>query len=209
MGLLENSKKRKAHKERAQPKERLHLGRLEKKKDYKERAINYQRKQAHLTQLKRKARDRNPDEFVHAMQRQRTRNGVHDTRPRPRQSLYNDDALLLKTNDHKYLLSAAQTERHKVHKLESTLHGISSNQSTNIIAPKQHLKFVHDDNEASHDTTSAAEPSTSADPANDARLARRIARRYRELEQRKERLKRLSRLTQNLEQQRALMVRTL
>lgn len=49
MGLLENAKKRRAHKERDQPRHRKHLGRLEKHKDYKERAVDFHRKQDILT----------------------------------------------------------------------------------------------------------------------------------------------------------------
>ncbi len=50
---------------------------LEKKKDYKERADNFHRKEDALRRLRRKAEERNPDEFYFAMEKARTRSGVH------------------------------------------------------------------------------------------------------------------------------------
>lgn len=55
--------KRKAHQERSQPEHRKHLGELEKHKDHALRAKKRRVKQEKLLQVKRKAAQRNPDEF--------------------------------------------------------------------------------------------------------------------------------------------------
>ena len=64
---LRNVVKRKTHKERAQPSFRARYGLLEKKKDYKLRAIDYHRKEDKLKKLKTAAALKNPDEFYFKM----------------------------------------------------------------------------------------------------------------------------------------------
>ncbi len=59
---------------------RRQYGLLEKKKDYKERAQDFHRKEDALRRLRRKAEERNPDEFYFAMEKARTRGGVHTKR---------------------------------------------------------------------------------------------------------------------------------
>ena len=66
-----------AHKERAQPANRLHkFGLLEKKKDYKLRAADFHRKERRLQALRAKARNRNQDEFAYGMLNKKLRNKV-------------------------------------------------------------------------------------------------------------------------------------
>ena len=59
---------------------RRQYGLLEKKKDYKLRADDFHKKEEALRRLRRKAEERNPDEFYFAMQGAQTRQGVHTKR---------------------------------------------------------------------------------------------------------------------------------
>lgn len=73
---------RRIHKERRQPKHRQKLGYLEKKKDYKKRAEDHHAKETRIKQLKNKALDRNPNEFVFHMINSRLIDGVHYELPK-------------------------------------------------------------------------------------------------------------------------------
>lgn len=50
---------------------------MEKKKDYVLRARDYHKKKTEITNLRRKAAFRNPDEFYFAMNKTKTKDGVH------------------------------------------------------------------------------------------------------------------------------------
>ena len=68
--MLKNIKKyipKRKYRERGQLEERKRKGFLEKKQDYKERAIDFQRKRDRITNLIEKVRTKNPDEFYHKM----------------------------------------------------------------------------------------------------------------------------------------------
>ena len=78
MSSFRNAVKRVAHKERSQPAARKKFGLLEKHKDYVERAQDYHKKQDYLKILRKKASDRNPDEFYFKMNKSQVNaKGVH------------------------------------------------------------------------------------------------------------------------------------
>ncbi|KAK8075176.1 hypothetical protein PG997_009839 [Apiospora hydei] len=67
MSSMRNAVQRRNHKERSQPADRKKYGLLEKHKDYSLRAKDFNKKKAQLKSLKRKAEDKNEDEFYHGM----------------------------------------------------------------------------------------------------------------------------------------------
>lgn len=75
------------HRERRQPEHRKKLGYLEKKKDYKKRALDRQVKEQRLKKLKNKALDRNPNEFHFHMINSRVIDGVHQESLKPMDTL--------------------------------------------------------------------------------------------------------------------------
>ena len=79
MSSLKNAAKstQRTHKERHQPSERSEFGLLEKKKDYKLRAKDYNEKKATLRKLRKKALNKNPDEFYFHMVNSKIEGGVH------------------------------------------------------------------------------------------------------------------------------------
>lgn len=78
MSSLRNSLHRRNHKERSQLAHRSKLGLLEKHKDYVLRARDYHSKKERITGLRRKAADKNKDEFYFGMVNQRTEVCVYD-----------------------------------------------------------------------------------------------------------------------------------
>ena len=63
------------YRERSQPERREKLGLLEKKRDYKERATDYHKKEKTLNKLREKAALKNPDEFYMKMSKAKMVNG--------------------------------------------------------------------------------------------------------------------------------------
>lgn len=91
------------HRERRQPQHRKKMGYLEKKKDYKKRAIDHQMKAERLKKLKNKALERNPNEFHFHMLNSRIVDGVHQElvkpmEPKVRERLVKKEKLLKEYN---------------------------------------------------------------------------------------------------------------
>ncbi|PRW61182.1 U3 small nucleolar RNA-associated 11 [Chlorella sorokiniana] len=133
---LKDAAKRKEHAERAQPAARRRLGLLEKKKDYLLRAKDFHKKEATLKQLRRKAEERNPDEFYFAMENARTEGGVHVARSTEANKYSQEELRLMKTQDVGYLTLKSQAEAKKVERLQQSLHLIGAP------AANRHIVFV-------------------------------------------------------------------
>lgn len=132
---MRNAVKRVTHKERAQPAARKRLGLLEKHKDYVERARDYSKKQGHIKTLKRKASERNPDEFYFEMNNSAFRDGKHkDTTDK---ALDAEAIGHLKTQDIGYLSVRKSMDDSKVARLKENLHMIGSKPA------KLHRVFVN------------------------------------------------------------------
>lgn len=207
---LQHSVAKKQHRERAQPKERRRWGLLEKKKDYQLRAKDFHKKEAHLKLLRKKASERNPDEYYHGMVRRRTENGVL-VQEQKEEELTPEQYKLYKTQDIGYIRVLVNTEKKKIDKLEKELL---------LKSTGKHTVFVNDENTAREfsaakyfntdeslvnrrenrlrkDQLEAADFSSALSQAP-ATSAERVAR-YKELEERLERLVDLERVQRELE----------
>ena len=134
---FKNAIRRREHFERHQPAARANLGLLEKHKDYVQRARNYHDKEKRITELRKKASNRNPDEFYHGMMSSKTKKGIDsasrgrgkggntgggsDSFERPT-TLTADMLALLKTQDIGYIRTIKAAEVSKLEKAKSALH---------------------------------------------------------------------------------------
>uniref|UniRef100_A0A7S0UPS3 U3 small nucleolar RNA-associated protein 11 n=1 Tax=Polytomella parva TaxID=51329 RepID=A0A7S0UPS3_9CHLO len=141
MSSLANAIKRITHKERSQPAHRLKLGLLEKHKDYVKRARNFHKKEKVIRALKRKAEERNEDEFYHAMEKARTKDGVHDGRLTQANKYTQEELRLMRTQDVKYLSLKATIDDKKAERMRESLHFIGTP------AQNSHTVFVDDEKE--------------------------------------------------------------
>ena len=138
----------KAYRERHQPQDRDHLGMLEKKKDYKLRAKDYNDKKEVLKHLRKKALNKNPDEFYFHMSNAKIVDGAHrdlvsKKGKKTTAAAHTQDQLrLMQTQDHKYIAMRRLMEQRKIEKLKATLHLLDSRPATNT-----HTLFVNDETE--------------------------------------------------------------
>ena len=140
---LRNAIKRTTHKERSQPADRTRLGLLEKHKDYVLRAKDFHKKEDAIKVLKRKAAERNPDEFYFAMEKKKTRDGVHEERTTEQNKYTEEELKLMKTQDLRYVSLKAQTELKRVQKMKETLHCLGAGSEE-----RKHTIFVDEYSEA-------------------------------------------------------------
>jgi len=144
----------KFHKERGQLKDREHLGFLEKKQDYKLRALDFQKKRETIKDLKRKVQEKNPDEYYFNMVKTRVKEGTHQLKNTFKE--YTDEEIqLMKTQDKNYIKFHGQMEKKKIEKLKTSMHLID----VEDMPTNQHRFFV-DDKETSRAFTPAKQLNT-------------------------------------------------
>ena len=141
MSSLRNAVKRIAHKERSQTVDRQHLGILEKKKDYKERAIDYHRKEDRIKAMKRKVSMRNPDEFYFGMHNSKVEDGRHRSNEDYRM-LSPELIKVMKDQDLSYVRLQKQKDIKKAEKLQSSLHLLNAENFNDVGAKRSHTVFV-------------------------------------------------------------------
>lgn len=144
MSSFKNAAKshQKTHKERSQLQERASLGHLEKRQDYRLRARDHERKKTTLRLLKKKALNKNPDEFYFHMINSKLEDGSHHEKSKKKKS----EAQLkrLQSQDFKYINHKKNIEMKKINKLKASLHLLDADKPTN-----RHTFFVEDKKEAS------------------------------------------------------------
>jgi U3 small nucleolar RNA-associated protein 11 len=152
MSSLRNAVKRVTHKERSQPQNRQHLGLLEKKKDYKKRAIDYHRKEDRIKAMKEKASMRNPDEFYFGMKNSQVKEGKHKSLTDAR-DVSPEMIQLMKDQDLSYVRMQKQRDVKKAERLQASLHLLESveddeDDDNETKSKRKHTVFVESQQEA-------------------------------------------------------------
>ena len=118
------------------------MGLLEKKKDYVQRARDFHRKKDAITKLQEKAELRNPDEFYFAMEKSKTKDGVHVVNKAEEREYTQEQLALMRTQDTRYLGLKSKHEARRIERLREGLHFVGAR------ARNSHTVFVDSEREA-------------------------------------------------------------
>lgn len=141
MAKLVHNVQKKQHRERSQLNSRAKYGFLEKHKDYVKRAQDHHRKENTLKILRGKAKDRNPDEYYHAMSSRKTDpQGLLVQSRGIDESLSMDQVKLLKTQDSNYVRTMRQMELKQMDKRKRDLLFQSSGKHTVFVDDREELE---------------------------------------------------------------------
>lgn len=122
------------------------MGFLEKKKDYKLRADDYHKKQNTLSALRKKALDKNPDEFYFNMISSQLQDGVHTKNKETHEVVLTEEQKkLMRTQDIRYLEMKRVSEAKKIERLKAELHlleadGKQKNKHTFFVDSKKEVE---------------------------------------------------------------------
>nr|XP_033812136.1 probable U3 small nucleolar RNA-associated protein 11 [Geotrypetes seraphini] len=216
----------KSHRERSQPSSRKKLGLLEKKKDYKLRAEDYRRKRNTLRALRKKALEKNPDEFFVKMARTQLKDGVHAIQ-QPKEEVTEDQLKVMRTQDIKYVEMKRVAEMKKIERLKSELHLLeaegkqpnkhtfffdtkkeveSFDLATHLRTPPELVERVY--NRPTIETLQKESIKGATNPSSLKKLSRQRKQQYSLLEQRIEREKKMFVMAQKLQTRKDLMDKT-
>jgi U3 small nucleolar RNA-associated protein 11 len=197
------------------------LGLLEKHKDYKERAYDFHKKQDHITVLKKKARDRNPDEFYYKMYNSQVTGGKHKE-VKASESIDHDVLKLMKTQDLGYITYKRSIDERKAEELKRNLHftGVDVKRTHKVFCESEAdlesldparffdtpQELVHNSHNRirSKDLPKAAESIGAMSKKEVIKVKEAMAKSYRELERREIRAKKLREASEGLTLQRNL-----
>ncbi|CAL8288413.1 unnamed protein product [Merluccius merluccius] len=138
--------KQRNHHERSQLGSRNFLGLLEKKKDYKLRANDYHKKQNLLSALRKKALDRNPDEFYFKMISSKMEDGEHRANKASwDEEVTEEQRKMMRTQDIKYVEMKRVSDTKKIERLKAELHlldakGKEKNKHTFFVDSKKEVQ---------------------------------------------------------------------
>jgi U3 small nucleolar RNA-associated protein 11 len=132
----------KTHRERGQLESRKELGLLEKKKDYKLRAQDRAGKEETLKLLRKRALNKNPDEFYHHMVNSKIQKDEHHEKDKE-EDIPVDQIKLMETQDKRYISMKRTVETNKIKRLQSHLHLTDISDRTR----NKHVFFVENEDE--------------------------------------------------------------
>ncbi|BES88098.1 U3 small nucleolar [Nesidiocoris tenuis] len=190
----------KVHRERHQPADRAHLGLLEKKKDFKVRADDYNAKKRAIKKLRKAALDRNPDEFYFHMINSGTREGVHFEKKKPDSEETLEQKKIMESKSVTYVAMKRTIENKKVEKLQSELHLVD----LATRCDNKHIRFDDYAESSGSSGTALGLNNSSLDDAALMKLAKLKKARYAELLRRIDRKEKLTAVQQKLEIAKAL-----